>query len=103
MSNNPSSFYIRHEVPRDFECEQSPLVNCQTNENLVIRMTEMKRSLFGEKLLLISRYPMGATKEWIETNEQEALDCNLLLEHNREINFWPSLENFNRIRSPFIR
>jgi hypothetical protein len=46
--------------------------NGQTKERLVIkRVKSMKK--FYDKVMLISRYPLGAGKNWIEKNEKEIL------------------------------
>jgi hypothetical protein len=82
MSNHPVSFFIRHDVPNNFQCGNISISmhNGQTNERLVIKKAaEYHLGIKGLdcKVVLISRYPLGATKEWIEANEEEALAWNV--------------------------
>jgi hypothetical protein len=72
------------------------LDNGQTNERLVVKTIDphpRDLELFAHrKLVLISRYPTGANKDWIEANEQEIMGwkCH---EQNRRIRFELSLRN----------
>jgi hypothetical protein len=48
------------------------LDNDKTKERLLTKMEEEK----WEVVLQISRYPLAATKKWIEENEKEVMDLN---------------------------
>jgi hypothetical protein len=79
LATRPVSFFVRLQVPRAFPVHDITLTNGQTKEKLVVknaeaRIMETARSRHGIFFVLISRYPTGAEKEWIEENEEEALN-----------------------------
>jgi hypothetical protein len=50
------------------------LDNWQTREKLTIKKTDSSNGTYRDVIVvLISRYPLKATKQWIEANETEAL------------------------------
>jgi hypothetical protein len=98
MATNPVSFFIRVYMAKEyFDLEKEDIeMSCEngkTKEKLLTKLQDMKVKpikLGGEKtkrvLLLISRYPMGAGKQWIEENEREALDFDFS-KQQRQIHF----------------
>jgi hypothetical protein len=62
------------------------LDNGQTNERLVVKTVDHPGPRGPKKLVLISRYPLGANQEWIEANEQENVKWNFY-KQNRRIRF----------------
>jgi hypothetical protein len=51
--------------------------NATTKEMLVIKKVESAQfdsDYWEQKMALVSRYPVGAAKQWIETNEREAME-----------------------------
>jgi hypothetical protein len=82
-------------VPRTFQWKQdSSFENGQTNEKLMVKVSpsnsvkveEATGIEFVQQMLLISRYPSGAAKQWIKQNEKEVLDWGLAYQ-NRQIEF----------------
>jgi hypothetical protein len=79
MANERVSFFVRLHLPDNWDLATTEefmwLDNCQTNERLVIVLRKVHQHRGSvKKVMLISRYPMEATNQWIEINEQEALD-----------------------------
>jgi hypothetical protein len=72
MATNHVTFFIRIILPKSFQpIEDICLDIDKTKERMQSkRMEETKWGL----VLLISRYPLGSTKKWIEQNEKEALN-----------------------------
>jgi hypothetical protein len=71
MANHSVSFFVRIRVKiHDNDNVQPDYIsfdNAKTNEKMVI-----KTKMDGQwKKLFISRYPLNAAKNWIETNENE--------------------------------
>jgi hypothetical protein len=66
------------------------LDNGQTNERLVVKTFDPPprdpHYFMIDKVVLISRYAVGANQEWIETNEQEIVGWNFD-KQNRRIRF----------------
>jgi hypothetical protein len=88
MFNNSGPAKIRSVRSQDY-C----LDNGCTNERLVIKTANAPPMVFGyaagtdcKKVVQISRYSMGATKEWIEANEKEIKEWNIA-KQNRLIRF----------------
>jgi hypothetical protein len=92
----PISFFV---YVRQFGADENSLWqdccwdNACTNERLVIKRADAPPMVFGyaadldcKKVVQISRYPLGATKEWIEANEKEIKEWKLD-EQNRLIRF----------------
>jgi hypothetical protein len=93
MAQQSIGFFIRLKIScdlwKELELENILiLANHQTNEKLTIKLTELNASGFCEKMLLISRHPRNATKEWIETKEKEILGWTFH-EQNRQIRLSP--------------
>jgi hypothetical protein len=65
MANDPASFFIYVDIGENIE--DISLENLKTSEKLVIKM----KPNGNWKMLLISRYPLKAAKNWIEANEKE--------------------------------
>jgi hypothetical protein len=92
----PVSFfvYVRAFGYGNVDWQDICLDNGQTNERLIVKAIDPPRRNPGhfwvKKLVLISRYPIGADQEWIEANEQEIMGwkCH---EQNRQIRFEHSL------------
>jgi hypothetical protein len=81
LAIHPVSFFVRLQAPRAFPVHDITLTNGQTKEKLVVKNAEARIKEAGGPFrrhgiffVLISRYPMGAGKEWIEENEEEALN-----------------------------
>jgi hypothetical protein len=71
MANHPASFFIcTSTYPEDVE--DISIDNDKTNEKLVIKIANHG----NEEKLLISRYPLKASKNWIEANENEITQWN---------------------------
>jgi hypothetical protein len=99
MATHPIPFFIRINLPKAFQHQGDIcLNNGKTSERLVTKMEEAKVPFLPadddneeddeedddeeeevkveEVVLLISRYPLGATKAWIEEKKTEVLDWN---------------------------
>jgi hypothetical protein len=71
--------------------------NGETKEKLVIKKvaTSEHRAFYyparNEEMALISRYPLGAGKRWIEANEREALDWDFNRQNDRICLTYPNI------------
>jgi hypothetical protein len=78
MAKQPISFFVRLQLPDNWDLATTEefiwFDNGQTNERLVMAIRQVQQWGSVNKVMLISRYPMEATSQWIEANEQEALD-----------------------------
>jgi hypothetical protein len=78
MADCPVCFFIRIWVTDHAEVQWQrdiSLKNAKTHERLVIKkVAHNPIRVFNERLRLISRYPLGAAKQWVETNEEAVLD-----------------------------
>jgi hypothetical protein len=78
MATDPVTFFIRINLPEDFQLQQAiSLDNEKTKERLltkteVVNVPRIKQ--LKEVVLLISRYPIASTKKWIVANEKDALN-----------------------------
>jgi hypothetical protein len=91
MATNPVTFFIRINLPKaSFQPEEEHIFILRNHENEIL-MTKMEEANtpdweeWEEVALLISRYPLGSTKKWIEENEKEALNWDFRADNNRTI------------------
>jgi hypothetical protein len=70
-ATHPVSFFISAIIRRN-NIEDISIDNVKTNEKLVIETKGADADGFGQKFtLMVGRYPVKATKNWIEANEKE--------------------------------
>jgi hypothetical protein len=78
MADCPVCFFIRIWVTDYDKVEWQRDIsqkNVKTQERLVIKkVSHNPKRCLDERLRLISRYPLGATKQWVEANEEAVLD-----------------------------
>jgi hypothetical protein len=72
VANHAISFFIHIRIiPQNNNVEDISFEDVKTDEKLVIK-TKAEADYNGEwKTLMVSRYPLKATKNWIEANEKE--------------------------------
>jgi hypothetical protein len=74
MATDPFTFFIQIILPEAFQpLEDICLDNGKTKERLQSKMEKVVLKYSDGVVLLISRYPLGSTKKWIEENEKEIL------------------------------
>jgi hypothetical protein len=61
-------------VGDEIEWQDSSTENGETKEKMVIKKVGPTVRVYQQTMALISRYPLGADKRWIEANEREVLD-----------------------------
>jgi hypothetical protein len=62
-------------LPKAFQLQEGIcLDNDKTKERLLIKMKEVDKKEW--EVLLIARYPVESTNEWIDENENEVFDWN---------------------------
>jgi hypothetical protein len=82
MATDPVTFFLRINLPKAFQpLEAICLDNGKTKERLLAKMEKAKTwerreedHCDWESVLLISRYPLASTKQWIVENEKEVLN-----------------------------
>jgi hypothetical protein len=92
----PVSFfvYVRAFGYGNVDWQDICLDNGQTNERLVIKTIDAFPTgpfyYYYDKLVLISRHPVGANQDWIEANEKEIMEWKFH-QQNRRIRIERSL------------
>jgi hypothetical protein len=78
MATVPVTICIRIILPEGFQPEKDHIFILRNHENerLMAKIEEVKTPIPGEDdweevVLLISRYPLASTKQWIVENEKE--------------------------------
>jgi hypothetical protein len=86
MATDPVSFFIQIVLPKAFPPQAGICVdNGKTKERLMTKMEEAKVQEEEWKVLLISRYPLGSTKKWIEENEKDVLAWDFRIYNEKTI------------------
>jgi hypothetical protein len=99
MGNQRVSFFVRLHLPDNWDLATTEefiwLDNGQTNDRLVMAIRKVQQWGSLNKVMLISRYPMEATNQWIEANEQKALNWvfykqkrRIYLDEQLNFTFW---------------
>jgi hypothetical protein len=91
-AKRPVCFFIRLFVRNTVDLHVSSVENGETKEKLVIKKVATSKPTNGQKMVLISRYPLAAGKHWIEANEWEAINWNFD-EQNGRICLGDSIRN----------
>jgi hypothetical protein len=77
-AKRPVCSFIRLFVPKKIDWHVISIENGETKEKLVIKKVATTGSgptnTYDQQMALISRYPLGADKQWIEANEREAIN-----------------------------
>jgi hypothetical protein len=75
-AKRPVSFFILLFVSDIVEWHDTRMENATSKEMLVIKKVELSGvwDRRHQKMALVSRYPMGAGKQWIEANERETME-----------------------------
>jgi hypothetical protein len=88
-ANHAISFFIHAIIFQNNNIEDNSFENVKTNEKLVIKIANHGDE---ERMLMIWRYPLKATKNWIEANEKEItewdsqkLDRKIIMENDLRI------------------
>jgi hypothetical protein len=79
----PVCFFIRLFVRATVEWHDSSMENGETKEKLVVKKVTTSEPINHQQMVLISRYPLTASKRWIEANEREAIDWNFDKQNGR--------------------
>jgi hypothetical protein len=90
MATHPIPFFIciRISCPEAFHSQVDIcLKNDKTNERFMTKLakTTPEPDYLEEDVLLISRHPIAATKQWIDEMEKEVLDWNFSKVQKRTI------------------